>query len=157
MPVDSKLQKETIWILWEILLFEAGERSSGYLKIIKSLLNLFCVQFKKTYIRKRKYIIYFSISLLTELVDNKIPIINNEKICENAKKKINVIYKQIKKNEISPETDYLFNNSFTKGNLEKTIENVHPMSTPCPPLIRHMCAKIKQKNIFEISYFIFQI
>ena len=52
------------------------------------------------------------ISLLTEPLDNKIPIFNNEnKITQILK--INIIYKQIKKNEIKPDTDYLFNNSIT--------------------------------------------
>ena len=46
----------------------------------------------------------------------KIPIFSEQKIIETIKNKINVIYKQVKKNEQAPKTDYLFNNSFTDGN-----------------------------------------
>ena len=72
--------------------------------------------------------IYFAIHLLTETLDNSIPIISDRNIIKNVTSKINVIYKQIKKNEIKPDTDYLFNNSFTNNNLEKTIAKLDKMN-----------------------------
>ena len=71
---------------------------------------------------------YFAISLITEKPDLNIKICGNEKQTKQILKKIDVIYKQVKKNEVKPETDYLFNNSFTKGNLEKTISKLDKMN-----------------------------
>ena len=45
MPVEAKLQKDTIWILWEIILFEAKDRNNVIYKIVNSLLNLFCIKY----------------------------------------------------------------------------------------------------------------
>jgi len=127
MPVDSKLQNETIWMLWEIILFEAKDRNNAIYKIVNALLNLFCIKYTKGCKKKRKDIIYFAISLVTENPSLNIEICKNKKITSSVTKKIDVIYKQVKKNEVKPETDYLFNNSFTKGNLEKTISKLDKM------------------------------
>ena len=128
MPVDSNFQKDVIWIIWECLLYEANNRSKGMHKIVTAMLNIFCLRYKPGVRRRRKYLIYFAIHLLTEPLDNNIPIIKNEKMIENITSKINIIYKQIKKNEIRPDTDYLFNNSITNNNLEKTIDKLEKMN-----------------------------
>ena len=47
---------------------------------------------------------YFAISLITENVDFNIKVFENVKAIENVKEKINVVYKQIKKNEKAPKT-----------------------------------------------------
>tara|TARA_B100000795_G_C22777732_1_gene430799 strand:- start:317 stop:1390 length:1074 start_codon:yes stop_codon:yes gene_type:complete len=137
MPVENTLQKETIWILWELLLFEAKERNELIFKIVNALLNLFCIRFSKGCKKKRKNLIYFAISLVTNKIDLDIPICKDDKVAAQIIKKINVIYKQIKKNEIKPETDYLFNNSFTKSNLEKTISKLDQMEK----LMNHISRK----------------
>ena len=89
--------------LWSILKRECGETS-----------------LPDGYILKRKFLIYFAISLLTIPCDFSIDIIKNEREIETIKTKIDLIYKQIKKNEITPNTAYLFN-KLNAGNLEKTI------------------------------------
>ncbi len=128
MPVEGQFQKDIIWMIWECLLLEANERSKGLHKIMSSLLSLFCLRYKPGVRKRRKYIIYFGITLLTEPLDSSIPIIKDENTINNITSKINVIYKQIKKNEIRPDTDYLFNNSMTNNNLEKTINKLEKMN-----------------------------
>jgi len=128
MPVDSKSQTDTIWILWEIILCEAKLKNKVIYKIVNSLLNLFCIKYTEGCKNKRKDLIYFSISLVTESINLNIKISKNETITKQITEKIDIIYKQIKKNEIKPNTDYLFNNSFTNSNLDKTISKLDKMN-----------------------------
>ena len=45
VPVENKLQKDIIWIVWDCLLLESSNRSKGHHKLIKALLNLYCLKF----------------------------------------------------------------------------------------------------------------
>tara|TARA_B110000008_G_C16978682_1_gene567341 strand:- start:1334 stop:2413 length:1080 start_codon:yes stop_codon:yes gene_type:complete len=138
MPVADGFQKHIIWMIWEILLYYGKQKSEGIFKIISSLLNLFCIKFKPSSIKKRRLLIYHSIFLITEPIKNEIPIYDkkNANIIQNVKNKINIIYKQIKKNEQKPKTDYLFNNSMNK-NLEKTIAKLDKMDKLSNFMIRN--------------------
>ena len=77
--------------------------------------------------KKRRYLLYFAISLLTDSFNTHIEIIENKTIIDNITKKINLIYKEIKKNEQAPATDYLFN-GLEKSNREKTFEKLEAMN-----------------------------
>ena len=92
-------------------------------KIIKNLLELFVIRYNNNMKKKRKYIIYFAFALLIETMDFNINILENPEKIQAIVAKINTIYKEIKKNEESPKTDYLFNN-LNRTNLEKTIEKI---------------------------------
>ena len=75
-----------------------------------------------------KYILYFAIAILTENINLNIPINNDkENIIEGVKKNINLIYKQIKQNEVKPSTEYLFNN-VKEDNLEKSLLKINQMN-----------------------------
>ena len=91
------------------------------------VLNLFCIHFSPGCKKKRRYIIYYAIALLTEHVDLQTPLHNSTGVIEKIKKKINLIYRQIKRNEVAPATDYLFNNVHTDNNLKKTIHKLEKM------------------------------
>ena len=126
IPVESKFQMEVIWMVWELLLI-IGEKKSPQIKdILLALLDLFCIRYTSASKNKRKYILYFAISLLTENINLDIPLYSNNSIIEKVKSKINIIYKQVKKNEEAPNTSYLFNNVSEK-NLEKTIKKLETM------------------------------
>lgn len=124
MPVDNNNKSDIIWMIWDVILGEAHKRGKGIKSIVQSLLNIFCLKYSQGIKKKRKFLIYFALSLLCEHINNNIKIANNIDLTKKIISKINTIYKQIKKNEITPNTDYLFNNSFTSGNLEKTISKL---------------------------------
>ena len=128
-PVDTKYQKEIIWMVWELIMYEANRKSSGVFKIVQSIVNLFCMRFKPSCVKKRRVLIYNAIFLITEKVDDNIPIYHSSiaKIITKVKEKSNLVYKEVKKNEIKPKTDYLFNNSINK-NLEKTVAKLNKMN-----------------------------
>lgn len=119
----TECQRDIIWIVWELLLEYSKVYSRLSNKIIKSLLELFKIKYTNITKRKRKHVIYFAISLLTERIDYDIPISDNKEDIEVIMKKINTIYLQVKKNEKSPKTDYLFN-GVEKSNFNKTIERL---------------------------------
>ena len=97
-------------------------------KIIKNLFELFIIKYNNNVKRKRKYIIYFAFALLIENINFNINIISKREETEAIVLKINTIYKEIKKNEESPKTDYLFNN-LNKSNLEKTMEKMELLNS----------------------------
>jgi len=130
IPVESKCQMDLIWIIWNIILNIAEKKPNIIKKIINALLTLFTLKYTSGCHKKRKYIIYFACSILCEKIN-----IEEEIIRKEQKDKINIIikqidliYTQIKKNEESPGTDYLFKDVKSR-NLEKTIEKLDKLNT----------------------------
>ena len=126
-PVENQYQKDIVWMIWDIFL-RLSLNNKPLRDIIKGLMGIFSIRYKPGAKKKRKFIFYFAISLFTEHSNIRTPIYHetdSSKI-ENIKEKINIIYQQIKKNEITPKTDYLFNNSICEKtkNLENTMSKL---------------------------------
>ena len=128
--VDVKLQKDIIWMVWDLFLIEAAKRSKFVKKTMDSLLALFTLKYVPGCQKKRRNILYFAVSLLCENVISNEEIIrpSQQEIVGNVLKKIDQVYQQIKKNEESPGTEYLFKDIKSR-NLEKTIEKLEKMNS----------------------------
>lgn len=115
---------DIIWIIWDIIYYYINLKKNNIMsKIIDSLFKLFCIKFNPSFKRKRKNIIYFAFTILIEKVNLNENIIKEHEIISKFSSNIDFIYKQIKKNEESLRTDYLFHN-LNKSNIEKTIEKI---------------------------------
>jgi len=125
-PVDSKFQNDVIWLIWDTLLNAQIDNIAG--KIISNLHSIFCLHYMNSIKRKRRYILYFVVSLICEKINYSIPLQDNKQIIDNIKSSINIIYKNIKKNEIKPKTDYLFN-GLEKSNIDKTNEKLDKLTS----------------------------
>lgn len=130
IPVESKLQMDVVWIVWDMFLKEAEKREPITKKIINSLLSLYCLKYTTGCYKKKKNIIYFVVSILCENINYEEEIIreSQKNVVLNVVKKIDSVYKQIKKNEESPEMEYLFKN-IKSSNLEKTIEKIEKLNS----------------------------
>jgi hypothetical protein len=128
--VDAKFQKDIIWIIWDLFLKESIKRSKITQKIMNALLSLFCLKYTTGCHKKRKNLIYLSISILCEnfILDKEIIRHSQLELVNTIKKKIDSIYTQIKKNEESTGTEYLFLN-MKSLNLENTIAKLETMNT----------------------------
>ena len=120
--VEKKFRFDTIWMLWDILFYYSGLTNNQYIDILmKSMFNIFCIKYTTASCKKRRYLLYFAVALLTEPVQTNIEVMNNKPLIQSIIDKINSIYKQIKKNEESPNTEYLFANLQKENTFEKSI------------------------------------
>jgi hypothetical protein len=93
-------------------------------RLQNAILSLFCIKYTTASCKKRRYLLYFAVALLTETVAIDIETVSKKEIVQNVIDKINEIYKQIKKNEESPNMEYLFSNLDKKASFDQSVKKM---------------------------------
>jgi len=134
--VETKYQKDIIWLLWDVIIENGKKRGTFIEKILAALLNLFCIKYTTASSKKRRYILYYAVELFTEQVAQNIEIVGDKGRLEHITNNIDEVYKQIKKKEDAPKTDYLFKNIEKQKNLERSLKQMEIMGAmdQNPPL-----------------------
>ena len=129
MAVENKYQKDIIWIVWASVLHYGAAKGAYIEKLLTALLNLFCIKYTTASAKKRRYLLYFCVGLIVEPVPTNIDLITNKEMLNTVVGQINQVYKQIKKNEESPNTDYLFANLDNKNNFEASMKKMEMVNS----------------------------
>lgn len=127
--VENKLQTDVIWLIWDLILTTSATREPYIQKLVQSLLTIFCIKYTTAASKKRRYLLYYAVALLIEPVPTNIELITNKVVLQTVISKINQIYKQIKKNEESPNTEYLFNNLDSQRSVERSIKKMEMLQS----------------------------
>lgn len=106
--VDPKYQTETVWLIWDIFVGEAGRRRNELIKkITNACLQLFCINYRAGHAKRRKWLMYFMIELFTMPFRMDEPIIREKEMVDLHMRNIHHIYAQIKQNEKAPDLQYM--------------------------------------------------
>ena len=65
MPVSDKEQMDVVWMIWELIVYYGNKEGGDKQKVINSILGLFCLRYTNGILKKRKFLLYFAVSLLT--------------------------------------------------------------------------------------------
>ena len=97
---------------------------------MRGLRNIFCIKYTTAACKKRRFLLYFAVALLKETVPTNIDLISvsNKQVLENILSKIDHVYKQIKKNEETPKTEYLFSGLERENNFDKSMRRLDALN-----------------------------
>jgi hypothetical protein len=124
-PVEPKYQRDIIWLIWDVLFQQSAKLDNPFIsKAMQSTNELFCIKYTTASSKKRRYLLYFAVSILTETVNTNTEIVANKTVLESVLSQINDVYKQIKANEQSPNTEYLFNQMESETNFNKMVQKM---------------------------------
>ena len=106
---DRKYSGDVIWLMWDAIM-EAGESRADLFirRVLDALLDIFRVKYTTAAAKKRRYVMYMAVELLTEPVNTATEIVADKIVLANVVENIDKVYRQIKKNEQRGGTDYLF-------------------------------------------------
>jgi len=130
LKVEKKYSKDIIWILCDALLYYASLTKNEFIiKLMKAIIDIFSIKYTTASCKKRRYLLYFAVEILCEPVPINIELMANKEMVQNVVDKINSVYKQIKKNEHSPNTDYLFANIDKQNTFEQSMKKMEIMNS----------------------------
>ena len=115
---DRKYRGDIIWMLWDAIMESCEARADPFVKrVMESLIDIFRAKYTTASAKKRRYIMYMAVELLTETVVTNTEIVADKSILVNVIENIDRVYKQIKKNEQKGAADYLLDSIMDPMNI----------------------------------------
>ena len=137
--IDKAYKRDVVWVIWDCILFACDEKISSakhtYVKsTLMALQSLFSINYRASTPKKRKALLFFALSFLLQERDinnnnnherKEMIAADKKRAVQNARDNVDLIYLQVKKNEVSPRTEYLFQDvRDARTDFEKTLEKM---------------------------------
>jgi hypothetical protein len=140
--VDDKYLTNPVWLIWEAIRQEASKQDGIYIKIIDSLFSIFTLRYTDIVNTKRKFIVYYAISILTtNIVFSEYEILKDKKILTCVLNQSDKIFLQVKEKWASIQKEKISVDNSTN-------QNVNVSSTPA----KKSQEKLKMLTIFESDF-----
>jgi hypothetical protein len=99
---SPKHTTDCIWIIWEILIHYSSTLPEILRKIMKSTLTLFCIRYTPACNERRRFLLYYAISLYCEPIKVDIVMIEpkQKQLIDPIYEKFKFLYTDIKKHEV---------------------------------------------------------
>lgn len=111
VKVASKYNQDLIWIVWDALFYYGKESNKPHIeKLLESLFYIFSSDYTSALCKKRRFLLYFAVNIITQPVNMAIEIISDKEVVSRVIERINTIYDQIMENQVTPKTHYLLDN-----------------------------------------------
>jgi hypothetical protein len=94
-----KYTTDGIWIVWDTLYAYATTPLSK--KVLDSLLRLFTIMYSPAIKEKRRFLLYYAVAVCCEPISMECELISDKKLIEHSYEKCWIMYKDIRKHEIS--------------------------------------------------------
>ena len=98
--ISNKHTSDCIWIVWEILIYYSNKLSDPIQKIMNSVLQLFLIKYTPACNERRRFLLYYAVSLCCNTIQLEIPMIEQKHLIDPIYEKCKVLYKNIKKHEL---------------------------------------------------------
>ena len=140
--VDKAYKRDVVWVVWDCIMSACDKRIMSisaakhtYVKrTLVALQNLFSINYRASTPKKRKALLFFALSFLLEEREGggnqeekrrDMIAVDKKRAVQIARDNVDLIYLQVKKNEVSPKTEYLFQDvRDARTDFEKTLEKM---------------------------------
>jgi hypothetical protein len=130
---EDKYQKDIAWLIWDCLHASIDHVTISKVfvrEVFKSCINLFQLHYNNGKGKKRKFLFFFMCSIITEPFDTSEKLVSTtdhlEKI-QSVTSKIHSVYKQIKKNEMFSNLEYLIAPIKQKSNHQSSMDKMEKL------------------------------
>ena len=141
--IDEKYLTNPIWLIWEAIQQESSKRGGIHSKIVDSLFSIFILRYSDTMNTKRKFIVYYAISILTtNIVFSEYEILKDKKILTCVLGQSDKIFIQVKEKWASIQKEKMTTDDL--GSENTIISSSKPVTKSQE--------KLKILNIFETGF-----